>query len=87
MGAPESDDTPVPTNTQTQQRLAEVAYTAYCDERQWKGFNGDPLPLWNVVRDDIKSAWVAAIDAVLLHYDPSASKKEQSPPKSETQTQ
>jgi len=43
---------------------AELAYNAYCQNRNWKAVNGDPLPLWPDVKDDIKAAWHAAADAV-----------------------
>ncbi len=44
---------------------AKLAYDAYCNTRQWKSFNGDPLPQWDQVKPDIKQGWEAASQAVL----------------------
>lgn len=45
--------------------LAQIAYEAYCEFRQWKSFNNEDLPQWNEVRLDIKEAWEESIDAVI----------------------
>jgi hypothetical protein len=40
--------------------LARIAYEAYSRAL----FDGDPLPLWEALPDDMKAAWVAAADAI-----------------------
>lgn len=45
--------------------LACAAYSAYSETRQWKSFNGDPLPQWPAVKPEIKAGWVAAVKGVL----------------------
>lgn len=44
--------------------LAQIAYEAYCDQREWKAFNGDALPQWDKVPEYIKDAWWEAAEAV-----------------------
>jgi len=49
------------------QKLGRVAYDAYCQERDWKSFNGDPLPSFaemTVKSPQIAAAWVTAAKAV-----------------------
>ena len=48
------------------EHLGKVAYEAYCETRQWKSFNGDPLPRWDNVRPDIKEGWQVAARAILI---------------------
>jgi hypothetical protein len=60
----ETDEADVP-NTTTPPEPAELAYSAYCTIRNWKAVNGDPLPLWADVTEDIKEGWRAAVKAVL----------------------
>lgn len=49
--------------------LAKAAYDAYCGERNWKSFNGDPLPQWDGVREDIKTGWRKSAAAVInIHH-------------------
>lgn len=50
--------------------LGQIAYDAYCKSRNWKAFNGDPLPKWKDMKKDPKRAdlipsWEAAGKAVL----------------------
>ena len=45
--------------------LSQVAYEAYASHQDWKNYQGLPIPPWSDVRDDIKAAWDAAVDAVL----------------------
>jgi hypothetical protein len=45
--------------------LAQVAYEAYAAHQQWKNYNGDPIPPWHEVREDIKDAWQAAVSAAM----------------------
>jgi hypothetical protein len=44
--------------------LAEAAYNAYCATRNWKSFDGKPLPQWPEVKPEIQAGWVAASNAV-----------------------
>lgn len=50
--------------------LAKIAYEAYCVSREWKSFDGKPLPQWHDVNTDIRSAWDAATQAVLRAINP-----------------
>lgn len=45
--------------------LAQIAYEAYAAHQDWKNYAGNPIPDWEQVRNDIKEAWQAAVDAVL----------------------
>lgn len=45
--------------------LAQVAYEAYAEHQGWKNYQGNPIPQWDEVREDIKQAWQAAVDAIL----------------------
>lgn len=45
--------------------LAQIAYEVYAEHQNWKNYAGQPIPRWADVRADIKSAWIAAISAVL----------------------
>ena len=42
---------------------ARIAYEAYAEDQQWKNYQGMPIPAWEIVRQDIKDAWEAAVDA------------------------
>lgn len=44
--------------------LAQIAYEAYAEHQGWKNVAGLLIPAWEVVREDIKDAWVAAVEAV-----------------------
>ena len=44
--------------------LGQTAYEAYCAAREWKSFTGEPLPQWDAVNPDIRTAWIAAARAV-----------------------
>jgi hypothetical protein len=48
---------PVSVEIPVQNDIGEIGYNAYCADRDWKSFNGDPLPKWPEVKDDIKRAW------------------------------
>ncbi len=45
--------------------IGQVNYEAYCEHRQWKGFNGDKLPQWPDVKPALKEGWTVAARAVL----------------------
>ena len=47
----------------------ECAYEAYRFHQDNKSYNGQPIPPWYAVREDIKSAWEAAANQVLALYD------------------
>ena len=50
---------------------ARLAYEAYAEHQGWKNYQGNPIPTWDVVRQDIKDAWGAAASKVLdLYTDP-----------------
>lgn len=44
--------------------LAQMAYEAYAEHQDWKNYQGNPIPPWSEVRDDIKAAWQAAVAAI-----------------------
>jgi hypothetical protein len=44
---------------------AKIAYEAYAEHQDWKNYQGNPIPTWDVVRQDIKDAWDAEVRAVL----------------------
>ncbi len=59
--------------------LAQKAYDAYAASSGGKSLiSGDPLPVFDVLKDEIKDAWYAAADAVAcaaidgLHSDMAA---------------
>lgn len=41
---------------------AQNAYDKYCGTREWKAFNGDKLPQWDAVNEEIKAGWYAAVE-------------------------
>ena len=43
--------------------IGQIAYEAYADVRNWKTFNGDPMPQWADTLPDIRSGWNVAGDA------------------------
>lgn len=45
--------------------LGEIAYNAYAESRDWRVFNGDPMPMWYEQSDSLKAAWAAAAEAVV----------------------
>jgi hypothetical protein len=47
-----------------EEELGRTAYDAYCAKRDWKSFNGDPLPHWNQQDEGLKSAWIESAKAV-----------------------
>jgi hypothetical protein len=50
-------------------RLAEAAYNAYCESRDWESVRGEELPRWPAVDEDIKIAWRAAALSVVDAYE------------------
>jgi hypothetical protein len=51
------------------EKYGDAAYTAYCDTRNWRAFNGDHLPVWANVEGGIKIGWRASARAVIELYD------------------
>ena len=47
----------------------QIAYDAYCKERDWKSFHGEPLPRWEEQDDALRAAWQAGAEAVLRSAD------------------
>lgn len=46
----------------------ETAYNAYCEERNWKSFNREPLPKFNDQSEGLKYAWEAAAKSVIKQH-------------------
>ncbi|HSL52004.1 MAG TPA: hypothetical protein VK878_23290 [Candidatus Deferrimicrobiaceae bacterium] len=44
--------------------LARIGYEAYAAHQEWKAFNGSSIPVWGMVRPDIRSAWESAVLAI-----------------------
>ncbi len=49
------------TNTQ---ELARVAYEAYAADSDWKNYQGNPMPQWQDLPENIRQHWRAAIKKV-----------------------
>lgn len=48
--------------------LGEIAYSAYCEARQWKSVRGEPLPKFQDQSPELQEAWEkvgAALDAAV----------------------
>lgn len=45
--------------------FAKLAYEAYAAHQGWKNYQGNPIPQWDEVREDIRAAWNVAVQAVL----------------------
>jgi hypothetical protein len=53
---------------QSDDRLGRIAYDAYCMNTGGKSLvSGDDLPLWDDLRDQFKTAWIAAAHAVVYN--------------------
>lgn len=46
--------------------MGKAAYSAYCDNRNWKSYDGKELPHWEEVKPEIKAGWVKAAEAVVM---------------------
>ena len=46
------------------QTLGEIAYNAYCEERNWESVKGDQLPHYRQQSNDLQEAWEMAAKAV-----------------------
>jgi hypothetical protein len=44
--------------------LGKIAYEAYCESRDWKSYNGQPLPGFENQDNDLQKAWRRAGHAV-----------------------
>ena len=48
----------------SQEQLGEIAYNAYCAERNWKSVKGEQLPHWGQQDKSLRDAWIMAAKAV-----------------------
>ena len=48
------------------EHLGKVAYSAYCDSRRWKSYDGKELPHWDEVKPEIKEGWMQSARAVRI---------------------
>lgn len=48
--------------------LGEVAYNAYCEQRQWKSYYGDKLPKFKDQLLSLQHAWNVAAHAVIKEH-------------------
>ena len=46
--------------------IGQVGYEAYAEQQDWKNYQGNAIPAWDEVRDDIKTAWQCAAQAVKM---------------------
>lgn len=53
----------------TDTELAEIAYHAYGETTGFKNYQGLPMPEWDSLGEKIRTAWTAAVSAVLDAYD------------------
>lgn len=60
--------------TITMEDAGKAAYDAYCTMREWKSYDGKPLPQWPEVKPEIKTGWFAAVSAVVNLHTPSVTK-------------
>lgn len=44
--------------------LGEIAYNAYCEDREWKSVRGEPLPHFKQQAPELQQAWDKAGQAV-----------------------
>lgn len=49
---------------QPAEELAEAAYTEYGEAADWKNFQGNPMPLWAELPQEIRDRWLAAAGKV-----------------------
>lgn len=50
--------------------LAMQLYDAYGRKREWKAWNGTPMPLWNDCGDGVQSGWLAVAECAINLLDP-----------------
>lgn len=53
----------------TQDKLGEIAYNAYCSTRNWTSYRGEPLPHWTKVEEGIKKGWIEAATKVIEEHE------------------
>lgn len=46
----------------------QAAYEAYCENRDWKAYNNEPLRDWSELDPGIKAAWQLAAGAAIHNY-------------------
>lgn len=50
------------------EELGKEIYNAYGDHRNWKVFNGDSMPTWEEQSTELKEAWIAAAQSIVLIF-------------------
>lgn len=53
----------MPTTTTPESR-ARIAYTAYCKAVGFKAYNGDDLPMFDVLPPNIRQAWITSAGVI-----------------------
>ena len=51
-------------NDETDSTLARLAYHAYGSQTNFKNFQGNPMPEWHELPENIRKAWCKAASAV-----------------------
>lgn len=44
--------------------LGQLAYETYAEARDWKTYNGSPMPSWEEQDEGLRSAWIQAAETV-----------------------
>jgi hypothetical protein len=52
----------------TEISLAQIAYEAYGENRNWKTYDDKPMPKWEDLKPEIQDAWAAAAQAVASEF-------------------
>lgn len=47
--------------------LGKIAYEAYGKDRDWRTFDGSPMPSWDEQTEGLQRAWRLAANAVAAH--------------------
>lgn len=50
--------------TTTPRSRGQIAYTAYGRKVEFKNFQGDPMPLFDQLPDNIREAWIASAQVI-----------------------
>jgi hypothetical protein len=45
-------------------QLGKANYETYCETRDWKAYDGAPLPTWEQVKSEIQHGWIMAAGVV-----------------------
>ena len=49
--------------------ITRDAYQAYGDSRDWKAYNGEPMPTFDALPDGIRDAWRASVLKTIESYE------------------